>query len=178
MVRKIIYLAVMGCILCSCKEEKTSVKQETIHEVNPIEIKMGVTNGDNLIEKYDFSTYFKKEYIGVFGEKQKAITITFSSIKRSEENSKLYDVKGFSVHQNNQVNFTGEITLDRVLKINEEALHVLFSYELKEEDSTYGNGVFSGNGTAIKNEKGLFNQIDFLGVYNFPNEKSVLCSFK
>ena len=102
--------------------------------------------------------YKKTDFYGFIGVNRKRLRITFTSIKKSEENKDIYEVEGFSTVMNkNKRTFKGTFTLlshyrltapafdeDEPLKKGEAEGFSTFSYTLKEDENLTATGVFKG----------------------------------
>ena len=100
----------------------------------------------------------KSNFLGFIGVNRKRLRITFTSIKKSEENKNVYEVEGFSTVMNkNKRTFKGTFTLlshyrltapafdgDEPLKKGEAEGFSTFSYTLKEDENLTATGVFKG----------------------------------
>ena len=100
----------------------------------------------------------KSNFLGFIGVNRKRLRITFTSIKKSEENKDVYEVEGFSTVMNkNKRTFKGTFTLlshyrltepafdeDEPLKKGEAEGFSTFSYTLKEDENLTATGVFKG----------------------------------
>ena len=100
----------------------------------------------------------KSNFLGFIGVNYKRLRITFTSIKKSEENKDVYEVEGFSTVMNkNKRTFKGTFTLqshyrltepafdeDEPLKKGEAEGFSTFSYTLKEDENLTATGVFKG----------------------------------
>ena len=100
----------------------------------------------------------KSNFLGFIGVNRKRLRITFTSIKKSEENKNIYEVEGFSTVMNkNKRTFKGTFTLlshyrltepafdgDGPLKKGEAEGFSTFSYTLKEDENLTATGVFKG----------------------------------
>lgn len=100
----------------------------------------------------------KDDFLGFIGVNRKRLRITFTSIKKSEENKDVYEVEGFSTVMNkNKRTFKGTFTLqshyrltapsfdgDEPLKKGEAEGFSTFSYTLKEDENLTATGVFKG----------------------------------
>ena len=100
----------------------------------------------------------KDNFLGFIGVNRKRLRITFTTIKKSEENKDLYEVEGFSTVMNkNKRTFKGTFTLqshyrltapsfdgDEPLKKGETEGFSTFSYTLKEDENLTATGVFKG----------------------------------
>ena len=102
--------------------------------------------------------YKKTDFYGFIGVNRKRLRITFTSIKKSEENKDVYEVEGFSTVMNkNKRTFKGTFTLlshyrltapafdeDEPLKKGEAEGFSTFSYTLKEDENLTATGIFKG----------------------------------
>ena len=99
----------------------------------------------------------KDNFLGFIGVNRKRLRITFTSIKKSEENKDVYEVEGFSTVMNqNKRTFKGTFTLLSHYKFAEQTVDVplpkkgeivgysTFSYELAEDENLTATGVFKG----------------------------------
>ena len=100
----------------------------------------------------------KSNFLGFIGANYKRLRITFTSIKKSEENKDVYEVEGFSTVMNkNKRTFKGTFTLlshyrltepafdeDEPLKKGEAEGFSTFSYTLKEDENLTATGIFEG----------------------------------
>ena len=100
----------------------------------------------------------KDNFLGFIGVNRKRLRITFTTIKKSEENKDLYEVEGFSTVMNkSKRTFKGTFTLqshyrltapafdgDEPLKKGEAEGFSTFSYTLKEDENLTAIGVFKG----------------------------------
>ena len=100
----------------------------------------------------------KSNFLGFIGVNYKRLRITFTSIKKNEENKDVYEVEGFSTVMNkNKRTFKGTFTLqshyrltapafdeDEPLKKGEAEGFSTFSYTLKEDENLTATGVFKG----------------------------------
>ena len=100
----------------------------------------------------------KDNFLGFIGVNRKRLRITFTTIKKSEENKDLYEVEGFSTVMNkSKRTFKGTFTLqshyrltapafdgDEPLKKGEAEVFSTFSYTLKEDENLTATGVFKG----------------------------------
>ena len=101
----------------------------------------------------------KDNFLGFIGVNRKRLRITFTSIKKSEENKDVYEVEGFSTVMNkNKRTFKGTFTLlshyrltapafdgDGPLKKGEAEGFSTFLYTLKEDENLTATGVFKGD---------------------------------
>ena len=100
----------------------------------------------------------KDNFLGFIGLNRKRLRITFTTIKKSEENKDLYEVEGFSTVMNkSKRTFKGTFTLqshyrltapafdgDEPLKKGEAEGFSTFSYTLKEDENLTATGIFKG----------------------------------
>ena len=100
----------------------------------------------------------KDNFLGFIGVNRKRLRITFTSIKKNEENKDVYEVEGFSTVMNkNKRTFKGTFTLlshyrltepafygDGPLKKGEAEGFSTFSYTLKEDENLTATGIFKG----------------------------------
>ena len=99
----------------------------------------------------------KSNFLGFIGTNYKRLRITFTSIKKSEENKDVYEVEGFSTVMNkNKRTFKGTFSLRSHYKFAEQTVDVplpkkgeivgysTFSYELAEDENLTAIGVFKG----------------------------------
>ena len=100
----------------------------------------------------------KDNFLGFIGVNRKRLRITFTSIKKSEENKNIYEVEGFSTVMNkNKRTFKGTFSLlshyrltapafdeDGPLKKGEAEGFSTFSYTLKEDENLTATGIFKG----------------------------------
>ena len=100
----------------------------------------------------------KDNFLGFIGVNHKRLRITFTSIKKSEENKDVYEVEGFSTVMNkNKRTFKGTFILlshyrltepafdeDEPLKKGEAEGFSTFSYTLKEDENLTATGIFKG----------------------------------
>ena len=100
----------------------------------------------------------KDNFLGFIGVNRKRLRITFTSIKKSEENKDVYEVEGFSTVMNKNIRtFKGTFTLlshyrltepafdeDEPLKKGEAEGFSTFSYTLKEDENLTATGIFKG----------------------------------
>ena len=101
----------------------------------------------------------KDNFLGYIGINRKRLRITFTSIKKSEENKDVYEVEGFSTVMNqNKRTFKGTFTLlshyrltapafygDGPLKKGETEGFSTFLYTLEEDENLTATGVFKGD---------------------------------
>ena len=102
--------------------------------------------------------YKKTDFYGFIGINRKRLRITFTSIKKSEENKDVYEVEGFSTVMNkNKRTFKGTFSLQSHYKFTKPADDdpplpkkgevegfSTFSYELAEDENLTATGVFKG----------------------------------
>ena len=100
----------------------------------------------------------KSNFLGFIGVNYKRLRITFTSIKKSEENKDVYEVEGFSTVMNkNKRTFKGTFTLQSHYRLTAHAIDEdeplitgeaegfsTFSYTLKEDENLTATGVFKG----------------------------------
>ena len=98
----------------------------------------------------------KSNFLGFIGVNRKRLRITFTSIKKSEENKDVYEVEGFSTVMNkNKRTFKGtfsllshykftEATSDEPLKNGDIEGFSTFSYQLTEDEKLSATGIFKG----------------------------------
>ena len=100
----------------------------------------------------------KDDFLGFIGVNRKRLRITFTSIKKSEENKDVYEAEGFSTVMNkNKRTFKGTFKLlshyrltapafdgDEPLKKGEAEGFSTFSYTLKEDENLTATGIFKG----------------------------------
>ena len=98
----------------------------------------------------------KDNFLGFIGVNRKRLRITFTSIKKSEENKDVYEVEGFSTVMNkNKRTFKGtfsllshykfaEPTSDEPLKNGDIEGFSTFSYQLTEDEKLSATGIFKG----------------------------------
>ena len=98
----------------------------------------------------------KSNFLGFIGTNYKRLRITFTSIKKSEENKDVYEVEGFSTVMNkNKRTFKGtfslqshykftEPTSDEPLKNGDIEGFSTFSYQLTEDEKLSATGIFKG----------------------------------
>ena len=100
----------------------------------------------------------KDNFLGFIGVNRKRLRITFTSIKKSEENKDVYEAEGFSTVMNkNKRTFKGTFKLlshyrltapafdgDEPVKKGEAEGFSTFSYTLKEDENLTATGVFKG----------------------------------
>ena len=100
--------------------------------------------------------YKKTDFYGFIGINRKRLRITFTSIKKSEENKDVYEVEGFSTVMNkNKRTFKGTFSLQSHYKFTEPTFEEplkngdiegfsIFSYQLAEDEKLSATGVFKG----------------------------------
>ena len=100
--------------------------------------------------------YKKTDFYGFIGVNRKRLRITFTSIKKSEENKDVYKVEGFSTVMNkNKRTFKGTFSLQSHYKFTEPTFEEplkngdiegfsIFSYQLAEDEKLSATGVFKG----------------------------------
>ena len=100
--------------------------------------------------------YKKTDFYGFIGVNRKRLRITFTSIKKSEENKDVYEVEGFSTVMNkNKRTFKGTFSLQSHYKFTEPTFEEplkngdiegfsIFSYQLAEDEKLSATGVFKG----------------------------------
>ena len=98
----------------------------------------------------------KDNFLGFIGVNRKRLRITFTSIKKNEENKDVYEVEGFSTVMNkNKRTFKGTFTLQSHYKFTEPTFEKplkngdiegfsTFSYQLAEDEKLSATGVFKG----------------------------------
>ena len=98
----------------------------------------------------------KSNFLGFIGANYKRLRITFTSIKKSEENKDVYEVEGFSTVMNkNKRTFKGTFSLQSHYKFTEPTFEEplkngdiegfsTFSYQLAEDEKLSATGVFKG----------------------------------
>ena len=100
----------------------------------------------------------KSNFLGFIGTNYKRLRITFTSIKKSEENKDVYEVEGFSTVMNkNKRTFKGTFSLLSHYKFTKPANDdpplpkkgevegfSTFSYQLAEDENLTATGVFKG----------------------------------
>ena len=100
----------------------------------------------------------KDNFLGFIGVNRKRLRITFTSIKKSEENKDVYEVEGFSTVMNkNKRTFKGTFSLQSHYRLTEPAFYgdgplkkgeaegfSTFSYTLKEDENLTATGIFKG----------------------------------
>ena len=118
----------------------------------------------------------KDNFLGFIGVNRKRLRITFTSIKKSEENKDVYEVEGFSTVMNkNKRTFKGTFSLRSHYKFAEHTVDVplpkkgeivgysTFSYELAEDENLTATGVFKGKMIVI-----WFKKVNVAPVYYIP----------
>jgi len=100
--------------------------------------------------------YKKTDFYGFIGVNRKRLRITFTSIKKSEENKDVYEVEGFSTVMNkNKRTFKGTFSLQSHYKFTEPTFEEplkngdiegfsTFSYQLTEDEKLSATGIFKG----------------------------------
>ena len=98
----------------------------------------------------------KDNFLGFIGVNRKRLRITFTSIKKSEENKDVYEVEGFSTVMNqNKRTFKGTFSLQSHYKFTEPTFEEplkngdiegfsTFSYQLTEDEKLSATGIFKG----------------------------------
>jgi len=98
----------------------------------------------------------KSNFLGFIGANYKRLRITFTSIKKSEENKDVYEVEGFSTVMNkNKRTFKGTFSLQSHYKFTEPTFEEplkngdiegfsTFSYQLAEDEKLSATGIFKG----------------------------------
>lgn len=109
--------------------------------------------------KFDFSKNLipQKKFLGFIGEDFQRMRITFTSIKQDPRNPDLYEVIGKSDVKKNICDFTGTITVKKIIEAKkltlevdaEKATHknegmLIATYEFKEDPKQKHAGFFSG----------------------------------
>ena len=96
----------------------------------------------------------KSNFLGFIGTNYKRLRITFTSIKKSEENKDVYEVEGFSTVMNkNKRTFKGTFSLQSHYKFTEPTFEEplkngdiegfsTFSYQLTEDEKLSATGIF------------------------------------
>ena len=120
--------------------------------------------------------YKKTDFYGFIGVNRKRLRITFTSIKKSEENKDVYEVEGFSTVMNkNKRTFKGTFSLLSHYKFAEQTVDVplpkkgeivgysTFSYELAEDENLTATGVFKGKMIVM-----WFKKVNAAPVYYIP----------
>ena len=118
----------------------------------------------------------KSNFLGFIGTNYKRLRITFTSIKKSEENKDVYEVGGFSTVMNkNKRTFKGTFSLLSHYKFAEQTVDVplpkkgeivgysTFSYELAEDENLTATGVFKGKMIVM-----WFKKVNAAPVYYIP----------
>ena len=118
----------------------------------------------------------KDNFLGFIGVNRKRLRITFTSIKKSEENKDVYEVEGFSTVMNkNKRTFKGTFSLLSHYKFAEQTVDVplpkkgeivgysTFSYELAEDENLTATGVFKGKMIVM-----WFKKVNAAPVYYIP----------
>ena len=118
----------------------------------------------------------KSNFLGFIGTNYKRLRITFTSIKKSEENKDVYEVEGFSTVMNkNKRTFKGTFSLRSHYKFAEHTVDVplpkkgeivgysTFSYELAEDENLTATGVFKGKMIVM-----WFKKVNVAPVYYIP----------
>ena len=118
----------------------------------------------------------KSNFLGFIGVNRKRLRITFTSIKKSEENKDVYEVEGFSTVMNkNKRTFKGTFSLLSHYKFAEQTVDVplpkkgeivgysTFSYELAEDENLTATGVFKGKMIVM-----WFKKVNVAPVYYIP----------
>ena len=119
----------------------------------------------------------KSNFLGFIGVNRKRLRITFTSIKKSEENKDVYEVEGFSTVMNkNKRTFKGtfslqshykftEPTSDEPLKNGDIEGFSTFSYQLTEDEKLSATGIFKGEMLVLwskeANKKPIYSNIFF-----------------
>ena len=123
--------------------------------------------------------YKKTDFYGFIGVNRKRLRITFTSIKKSEENKDLYEVEGFSTVMNkNKRTFKGTFSLRSHYKFTEPTFEEplkngdiegfsTFSYQLSSI-SVYLSGQFSAN-SETKSKSKVFPLAIFLNKISKAN---------
>ena len=119
----------------------------------------------------------KSNFLGFIGVNYKRLRITFTSIKKSEENKDVYEVEGFSTVMNkNKRTFKGTFSLLSHYKFTKPADDdpplpkkgevegfSTFSYELAEDENLTATGVFKGKMIVM-----WFKKVNAAPVYFLP----------
>ena len=118
----------------------------------------------------------KSNFLGFIGVNRKRLRITFTSIKKSEENKDVYEVEGFNTVMNkNKRTFKGTFSLLSHYKFAEQTVDVplpkkgeivgysTFSYELAEDENLTATGVFKGKMIVM-----WFKKVNATPVYYIP----------
>ena len=119
----------------------------------------------------------KSNFLGFIGVNYKRLRITFTSIKKSEENKDVYEVEGFSTVMNkNKRTFKGTFSLLSHYKFTKPADDdpplpkkgevegfSTFSYQLAEDENLTATGVFKGKMIVM-----WFKKVNAAPVYYIP----------
>ena len=119
----------------------------------------------------------KDNFLGFIGVNRKRLRITFTSIKKSEENKDVYEVEGFSTVMNkNKRTFKGTFSLLSHYKFTKPANDdpplpkkgevegfSTFSYQLAEDKNLTATGVFKGKMIVM-----WFKKVNATPVYYIP----------
>nr|WP_314993972.1 hypothetical protein [uncultured Capnocytophaga sp.] len=121
--------------------------------------------------------YKKTDFYGFIGVNRKRLRITFTSIKKSEENKDVYEVEGFSTVMNkNKRTFKGTFSLQSHYKFTEPTFEEplkngdiegfsTFSYQLTEDEKLSATGIFKGEMLVLwskeANKKPIYSNIFF-----------------
>ena len=119
----------------------------------------------------------KSNFLGFIGTNYKRLRITFTSIKKSEENKDVYEVEGFSTVMNkNKRTFKGTFSLQSHYKFTEPTFEEplkngdiegfsTFSYQLAEDEKLSATGIFKGEMLVLwskeANKKPIYSNIFF-----------------
>ena len=119
----------------------------------------------------------KSNFLGFIGVNRKRLRITFTSIKKSEENKDVYEVEGFSTVMNkNKRTFKGTFSLRSHYKFTEPTFEEplkngdiegfsTFSYQLAEDEKLSATGIFKGEMLVLwskeANKKPIYSNIFF-----------------
>ena len=119
----------------------------------------------------------KSNFLGFIGANYKRLRITFTSIKKSEENKDVYEVEGFSTVMNkNKRTFKGTFSLRSHYKFTEPTFEEplkngdikgfsTFSYQLTEDEKLSATGIFKGEMLVLwskeANKKPIYSNIFF-----------------
>ena len=119
----------------------------------------------------------KSNFLGFIGTNYKRLRITFTSIKKSEENKDVYEVEGFSTVMNkNKRTFKGTFSLQSHYKFTEPTFEEplkngdiegfsTFSYQLTEDEKLSATGIFKGEMLVLwskeANKKPIYSNIFF-----------------
>ena len=119
----------------------------------------------------------KSNFLGFIGANYKRLRITFTSIKKSEENKDVYEVEGFSTVMNkNKRTFKGTFSLQSHYKFTEPTFEEplkngdiegfsTFSYQLTEDEKLSATGIFKGEMLVLwskeANKKPIYSNIFF-----------------